>query len=657
MSLDELNEAQRAAVQSRDGAHLVVAGAGTGKTRTLVHRVAWLIEQGVAPGQIVLLTFTRRAAEEMLDRVAAQVGPEARAVRGGTFHAFALGALRRFADTLGWTPSFTVMDREDAEDMVGLVRSELGYAEGKQKFARKGTVLDVLSRSVNTHKTIQEVLSDQYPQYGAFADAFEAIGRRYAERKQAHGVMDYDDLLVLLGTLLRDHPEARRKLSSEARHVLVDEFQDTNRLQAEIAVLLSSAHGNLMVVGDEAQSIYGFRGASVRNILDFPKLFPDIQITKLEENYRSTQPVLDLANAVLDSAREGFHKRLRAVRGEGPLPRIVDVIDEHDQADAVVKRILALRAAGVPVSKQAVLFRSAYHSFLLETRLVEEEIAFKKFGGMRFGEAAHIKDALALVRLVANPRDAMAWFRVLGWFEGLGEKTAQKIGDAITNADDPVLDAAQFKGRKYHAALLDLANQLDSWAPLVMEPVSCVEAVIAWYRERMPSIYDDAKRRLKDLDALPLVAERHQSIESFLSTVAIDPIEDAKPDRPEGDDDILTLSTIHSSKGLEWEAVHLLQLADGGFPSAWSLDDDSAMEEEIRLLYVAVTRARRELWLTRPHFVRTRGPTGVGPGCSLLEPIEHLDDLVEFLRHDPEAGADSAASEDLFRRLRSFLDL
>lgn len=659
MSLDlsDLNDAQRHAVTAPDGAHLVIAGAGTGKTRTLVHRVAWLVEQGVPPEGIVLLTFTRRAAAEMLERCARLVGPAARRVRGGTFHGFANTALRRFARSVGYDAGFTILDRGDAESLVGLVRADLGLGGRDRRFARKGTILNVLSRATNTGASVAEVLEADFPQYADDAEDFVRVGEGYAERKRKQGVVDFDDLLVLLAQLLRDDVDARRTLSHAARHVLVDEYQDVNRLQAQIAGLLASVHGNLMVVGDEAQAIYGFRGADVENILLFPQVFPEALTTVLETNYRSTQPVLDLANGVLESFDRGFRKRLTSAKGEGPLPVLLDVGDEHAQAQVVVSRILELREQGTGLDAQAVLFRASHHANLLEFALADAGIPYRKYGGTRFSEAAHVKDVFALLRLVVNPRDVIAWMRVLSWMPGVGAKTADRIASTVADAATPVLQPAAYKGRKYHGHLVSLAALLADAGAEADHVQVALDRVLAWYRERIGEIHEDWKGRVRDLDTLPLLAERFHTLEGFLADVALDPVERADVDAPD-DDEVLTLSTVHSAKGLEWDAVHVVQLSDGSFPSPYALDDDADMEEERRLFYVAVTRARRWLHLVAPRFVRGRRGPAFGPGCRLLDDIGHLDDLVDVVFPDsrPTYGAPVGdADEDEVARIARLL--
>ena len=635
MDLSTLNDAQREAVMAPGGAHLVIAGAGTGKTRTLVHRVAWLLEHGAAAEGIVLLTFTRRAAREMLDRVAALVGPRAHGVRGGTFHGFAMTTLRRHAPVLGYPRAFTILDRADAESLMGLCRAELGLAGRDRRFPKKGTLLTLASKAINTGRDLATLLAEDAPQH---AGDVEDIGRcvaRYHDRKRAQGVMDFDDLLVHLAALLRDHPDVRAAVSGAARHVLVDEYQDVNRLQAEIAAFLSVVHGNLMVVGDEAQSIYAFRGAAVRHILDFPQVFEGARRTVLVENYRSSQPVLDLANAVLRSSAETYDKRLVAVAPDGPRPWLVDVADEHEQADAVVRAILGLREQGFDLTRQAVLFRSSHHANRLEVALAEADIPFRKFGGMRFVEAAHVKDVVALLRLLVNPRDVIAWLRVLPWLPGVGARTAQRWAERLIGMDTPAIASAEHHGKAWHADVVDLARFLDGAEALRADPQAAVEAALTFYVPRLRDLYDDAAKRVKDLQTLPLLAERAPDLETMLAELALDPVEERQePGASDAEDEILTLSTVHSAKGLEWDAVHVLQLGDGAFPSGFALGSDAEMEEERRLFYVAVTRARRRLLLWRPRLFSAGWSHGmrVGGDCALLDDLDALDTLVDAAR-------------------------
>jgi DNA helicase-2/ATP-dependent DNA helicase PcrA len=662
VDLDGLNEAQRTAVTAADGAHLIVAGAGTGKTRTLVHRVAWLLEQRVAPRDIVLLTFTRRAATEMLDRVAQMVGGRAHGVRGGTFHGFALETLRQHADRIGFPKGFTILDRGDAESLVGLVRAEVGVGEGDRRAAKRGTLLNVISKAINTGRPIRELLEREYPQYAPDAAEFEAVAARYAERKRAQGVMDFDDLLVHMATLLRTDAEARRTISHGCRYVLVDEYQDTNRLQAQIACLLASVHGNLMVVGDEAQSIYAFRGAVVDNILDFPGLFPSCQVTLLEQSYRSVQPILDLANGVLASAVRGYDKRLRATREGGSRPLLVDVSDEHEQAEIVTRQVVALREQGIGLNRQAVLVRSAAHANLLEVALSEANVPYRKYGGLRFNEASHVKDVFALLRIVANPLDELAWLRVLQWFRGLGGKSAGGIVQMVVSSERRALDAAVYKKRPYYGALVDLQTFLERADQLRHDVSALMALAVAWYKPRLEDLYDDWRKRLKDLETMSLIAERYGALDQLLAELALDPPTSAEAQGSQHEDEHLTVSTIHSAKGLEWDTVYILQLADGAFPSGYSMDDEEDLEEERRLLYVAITRAERHLYLVQPGFIRSfRGPVHQ-PGCSLLDQVPGMRSLVDRARPGwqpvPVAPLDLADPEEEARlaRLLGYFD-
>lgn len=663
MDLSTLNEGQRAAVVAPDGVQLVIAGAGTGKTKTLVHRVSWLLDQRRAsPREIVLLTFTRRAAREMLDRAANLVGNEAFAVRGGTFHSFAVQALRAYGTQIGFSRDFTILDRSDAESLVGLIRTELKLGGSGHRFPKRTTILKVLSKQVNTGRSVADLLDQDYPQYFDFAADFERIGERFRERKRAQNVMDFDDLLVHLITLLKEAPSARERLSNAVKYLLVDEYQDTNHLQAMIAQGLHLSHGNLMVVGDEAQSIYGFRGAEVRNILDFQQQFPTASVLRLEKNYRSTQPILDLANGVLASAREGYAKRLFSDIQTTELPELIDVHDEHDQADCVVERILSDNEDGISLNDMAVLFRSGFHANLLELALTRASIPFRKFGGLQFVEAAHVKDVFALLRIVANPRDALAWYRALQWFDGLGAKTAERLVAEIEANGG--LDPAPHRKRKYGGALSYFQGVVEDAQEHLTDLPTLIEHLLEFYRPMMEKLYEDHARRVRDLDTIIVLAEKYDDLESFLAEVSLDPPSTADVSASEREEETLTLSTIHSAKGLEWNTVYVIQLGDGHFPSGQSLDDSDLMEEERRLFYVAVTRAKRALRLIQPRSRQARWNQWSAPGCALVDEVADVDDYVHHARWTPnslpakptrsqEKHPDIVASE---QRLQDFLN-
>jgi DNA helicase-2/ATP-dependent DNA helicase PcrA len=627
----DLNPAQLEAVRSLEGPHLVVAGAGSGKTRTLVARVAWLVAQGVEPESILLLTFTRRAAREMLRRATALLDERVNRVAGGTFHSFANTVLRRGARRLGYTPDFTILDRADAAELLGGLRTELGYDRRERRFPRKDTLADLYSKLANTRHSLDSLLEEDYPTFVEDREAIAALRQLYQSRKQEQNVMDYDDLLLRLRDLLAEHDDVRRRLSQTYRYIMVDEYQDTNRLQAHIAALLASEHGNLMVVGDDAQSIYSFRGADFRNIMDFPELFPDARITLLEENYRSTQPILDLGNAILDASSEKFSKRLFTRRTGDRKPWFVRTGDDHDQAVFVCDRILELREEGVPLKEIAVLTRAAWHSNTLEIELGRRNIPFRKFGGVKFVEAAHVKDVSALLRIAVNPLDASSWLRVLQLLPGIGPRRAQQLSELVTKAggDLEKAFATQRRAARYGDALEELCDVLGSLANPAPPVPERLERALGWYRPLLQGKYDDAQRRARDLEALQVLAEQYQSLERFLTDIAIEPPEFGRdPRERDTEDEWITVSTIHSAKGLEWEAVFVLNLNNGQFPVMNALSDPESYEEERRLLYVAVTRCKRHLWLSKPEVIAARFG-GIGELSPLLRDIAGLERLVE----------------------------
>ena len=643
--MDDLNAAQRTAATSTTGAHLVIAGAGSGKTRTLVYRVAHLVHQGVAPESILLLTFTRRAAQEMLRRAAQLVDERCRRVTGGTYHAFANSVLRRHAQLLGYGPSFTIIDRSDAVDLVGMLRSGEDETSRQRRFPRADTLVNLFSKRINTHRSLEEILEEEMPQFLDDLGAIEKIEKAYAQRKLEQNTMDYDDLLVQLRRLLVEHPGVRKKLAATFRYIMVDEYQDTNRLQAQIAALLAAGHGNIMVVGDDAQSIYSFRGASFRNIIDFPKLFPDSRTTLLEQNYRSTPPILDLANKVLEKAREKFSKRLFSDLEGSQKPFFVRTTDDQTQAQFVCDTILALREDGVPLSDMAVLSRAAWHSNVLELELNNRNIPFRKFGGIRFVEGAHIKDVSALLKIGLNPLEVAAWFRVLQLFEGIGPKTAQRIAQDVVAADgDPaVLVGSTYSGRRYAGQLAALFKVLSQLRDEKLDLSQRLDVALNAYKQWMIHKYDDAVRRQQDLQALEVVAKRYEDLEAFLSDLAIDPPEfvHTQP-HDDSEDEWLTVSTIHSGKGLEWQAVFVLHMNAGRFPTFNASDH----EEERRLFYVAITRSKRLLYLLKPEeLTGRRGFYEIGEISPLIAEVDDFPQLTEEVVFAP-AQADLELADD-----------
>jgi DNA helicase-2/ATP-dependent DNA helicase PcrA len=626
----ELNQAQHEVATTLEGPVLVIAGAGSGKTRTLVYRVARLVESGVSPTNVLLLTFTRKAAEEMLARAAALVGASCERVAGGTFHSFANTVLRRFARQVGLEPNFTILDRSDAEDVVALLRSRAGLDRKERRFPRKNTILEILSMAVNRSLAVPEVVEASYGHLVEHLDDLVRLGEGYGRYKRERNLADYDDLLVHLRDLVRDNPEVASHLSRIYRYVMVDEYQDTNLLQAEIVRGLAAEHDNVMAVGDDSQSIYSFRGATFRNIMDFPRLFPGARMIKLEENYRSTQPILNLANEVIDRAAEKHTKTLRGRIGGGSSPVLAQCADEQTQSRFVTQRILELREEGVPLSEIAVLFRSSFHSFDLELELSRADIPFVKRGGFKFIETAHVKDVLAHLRIVANPRDAVSWHRVLLLLDGLGPRTAEDLLGRVTAAGGlqeatEVLESYPRRG-PYTKELGHLAVLLREIENEALPPGEKVARVVAFYTPMLRHIHrDDFPKREKDLEHFITIASRYRSLGSLLSDMALEPPTDsvgdvlAAGDEQEG---LLTLSTIHSAKGLEWEAVFVIWLVDGRFPSYHNLHDTEEMEEERRLLYVSVTRAKRHLHLSYPIDVYDRTT-----GMVLGKPSRFLEGL------------------------------
>jgi DNA helicase-2/ATP-dependent DNA helicase PcrA len=623
-----LNSQQLAAVTAGEGPSVFMAGAGSAKTRTLVYRVAYLIDSGIDPSNILLLTFTRKSAQEMLERAGELIGARSQRVCGGTFHSVANLLLRRYGRSIGVEPGFTILDRGDAEDLIALVRSQLGLNEKDKRFPRKGTIMEMVSKSANTLRSLDEIILDEF---GHFADHTEDLGRlqkAYQAAKRQKQLLDYDDLLVMLRELLLRDETARTTISRQYRYILVDEYQDTNRLQAEVIRQLASTHNNVMIVGDDSQSIYGFRGATFKNIMEFPTLFPGTTMYKLEENYRSTQPILNLANCIIDEAAEKYTKRLFTRKIDGPLPSLVEAGGENTQSRFIAQKILELREEGVPLSEVAVLFRSSFHSFDLEIELSRKGLPFIKRGGVKFIETAHVKDLLAHVRVIANPLDTVSWHRVLMLVEGVGPKKAQDLLAALVKSDRPFQVLREVTGRSGQG-LKNLANTLESLSGAEdRRPSEQVNHVYEYYLPILKEQYDDYPKRTRDLDHLHTIAEGYPGVDEFLADLALEPPDGSAVDvdAPDRDDERLVLSTIHSAKGLEWQCVFVIWVVDGRFPSVYSFVADEELEEERRLFYVAVTRAKRHLFLTYPINVFDKGS-----GMLLSKPSRFLDPVTPAL--------------------------
>ncbi len=663
---EDLNPQQLAAVSHGEGPLLIVAGAGSGKTMTLAARVASLIDRGTRPERILLLTFSRRAAREMVSRAARLVAGDTGHVWGGTFHAIGNRLLRLHGRALGLMPDFTVLDQADGADVMNLLRDELGFSARERRFPRKDTLAAIYSRTVNAGEPLTNVLKRSYPWCLDEAEGIREIFRAYTERKRRQHVLDYDDLL-LFWKALATSPATGSQLAAMFEHVLVDEYQDTNALQADILEGMRPGDGprNLTVVGDDAQAIYGFRAATVRNILEFPERFPDATMIKLERNYRSTPPILAASNAVIALSPQRHEKTLQPARPGEARPILRACLDEAEQSDAVCRAVLAHREEGVPLMAQAVLFRAAYHSDHLEVELTRRNIPFVKYGGLKFMEAAHVKDALACLRILENPFDEVSWFRVLQLLEGMGPASARRLMDELEVRRGDTADAASPLARFLEEPVAVPRGAADGVRELRGALGDCLDADAlppAGQLSRLRSFlepviarkYEAAASRVRDLEQLELLASEASSRGQFLADLTLDPPSStgdlAGP--PHLDEDYLILSTIHSAKGLEWDVVHLIHAADGMIPSDMSTGDDDEIEEERRLLYVALTRARDAIHVTYPqrYYRRPKGledPHSYSQRSRFLpdEVLEHFDVIspqvvaVPGWRCDPSTAA------------------
>jgi DNA helicase II / ATP-dependent DNA helicase PcrA len=654
----ELNPQQLAAVTTPPGPALVIAGAGSGKTRTLTYRVAYLLEQGIPPERILLLTFTNKAAGEMMRRVADLLGTQLLALWGGTFHSIGARILRVHAETLGYRRDFTILDRDDARDLIKACVKDAGIETKGTRFPKPEVLNEIYSLAVNTQKSTAEILGRHFPYFAEFADKIGDVALRYAARKRASNAMDFDDLLALWLKLLQDHPDALEMYQKRFQFILVDEYQDTNKLQGDLIDLLAARHGNVMAVGDDAQSIYAWRGANFLNIFDFPRRYPQAKVFKIETNYRSTPEILDVANAAITANAHQFTKNLAPSRKSGMKPALVACMDTAQQSAFIAQRIMELHEEGVSLPEIAVLYRSHFHALELQLELTRRQIPFSITSGIRFFEQAHVKDAAAFLKLVTNPRDEIAFKRVAQLHPGIAAKGADKlwkifsaeIGHFQKNVDQnaasqntappgppappgpvpvPAMDAGKNgRARKVSTPARPrgmknpVATALETCAPHVAK-----KAAVAWAQfvatvaqleeERSPAKmlrivldagYDDYLKenfanyevRLEDLEQLAIFANSFESTDQFLTQLALLTNVEAEDEDGKDGDERIRLSTIHQAKGLEFEAVFIIMLGDGLFPSARSIESVDGLEEERRLFYVAITRAKSELYLSYP---------------------------------------------------------
>lgn len=610
--LRPLNPRQREAVTHSGAPLLIIAGAGTGKTTTLASRTAHLVASGVSPDRILLLTFTRRAASEMLYRAARVVGGQAVArIWSGTFHATANRLLRTYAGHLGFERSFTVLDAADSADLINLIRAEKGHSERKsRRFPQKNSLLSIYSRVVNSGLSLEDSVLKYHPQYAEEIEQIGEILAEYVSRKRSRSMLDYDDLLIYWHALLKSEP-ILEQIAGRFEQILVDEYQDTNRLQASILQSMRRKHypDGITVVGDDAQSIYSFRGATVKNILEFPSQFPGCRVITLEQNYRSIQTILDASNSIMDPVRERYTKRLFTDKvDDGEPPRLHLVLDDSHQSRVVCDRVMELREQGISLREQAVLFRAGWHSNELEIELQRRNIPFVKYGGLRFLESAHVKDLVSLLRMVVNPEDEMAWFRILQLLPGIGPGYAQRLFPQLSQsvraagseAADPVNVPRQ--ARDPLNSLLQALAQVQKPGGAAAPPALVVERMRQFYNPLLEQTYDNADMRGRDLDQLTLMAAKASDLESFVTDLTLDPPSSTSDlaGEPFIDDDYLVLSTVHSAKGLEWDAVYIIHACDGMFPSDMACRSEEEIEEERRLFYVAMTRARRYLHVFSP---------------------------------------------------------
>jgi DNA helicase-2/ATP-dependent DNA helicase PcrA len=664
---DDLNAEQLDVVMAGEGPMLVIAGAGSGKTRTLTYRVSRLIEDGTDPGDILIVTFTNKAAREMLSRVEQLVTIDTRRIWGGTFHSMGNRLLRRHAEAIGYRSNFSILDSEDTKEMMESAVSALGIKTLEKRFPKGDVLIDIYSYVLNTRTPLELHLEQNFPHFAVYRDELIDVFRRYKERKREANAMDFDDLLVYWKILLDDHPEISESLKRRFRFIMVDEYQDTNKLQADVIDAMASVRRNVMVVGDDAQSIYSFRGASFENILTFPLRFPEATIHKLETNYRSTRQILQLANHSIAQNRFQFRKELQAVRGDGPDPAVVGVDDVFEQAQFIAQRILELRDEGEKLGEIAVLYRSHYQSLELQMELTRRLIPYEIRSGVRFFEQAHIKDVIAYLKIVTNTRDELSWKRVMKLYPKVGEKIAAEVWTKISAAPDPLerfLRGVEVSGRGASGSMDSLRGifRLIAGESMQHNPSETIRLIVeGGYADYARSKFPNAQARLDDLEQLSQYALRYEDVNLFLDEVALsNPIagEDVAVVGPE--DEKIVLSSVHQAKGLEWRAVFVMWLADGRFPSQRALRvpggivrllpsripealpllegvvEDAPIideagtreliipgeEEERRLFYVAVTRAKQELYLVFPVMARDRGGMDI-----LMEPSRFVREL------------------------------
>ncbi|TGK86660.1 ATP-dependent helicase [Leptospira noumeaensis] len=634
---EDLNEAQKAVILSPPGPILVVAGAGTGKTNTIVHKLAALVQAGVDPSSLLLLTFTRRAAKEMISRASGLLDSRMFSVQGGTFHSFCHKFLRKYSLAVSLNANFTILDEDDSVSFVGMARDQIVSKDSKVRFPKKETLAEMFSACFNLQISLEKVIQKDYPMFLGLIKEIQEIKNKFTELKLKHNSLDFDDLLDFTRKILMEQESIRERIGLQYQYILVDEYQDTNRIQAHIACLLASKHRNILVVGDDAQCIYGFRGANVNNMLDFPKIFPNTKTIHLTKNYRSTQTILDLANAVLEQSKENYKKQLVAETKQTQVkmipikPQLIKFESSEEEANWICDQILELYEKDIPLSKMSVLFRAGYISNLLEVKLSAKNIPFRKFGGKRFLDLAHVKDMLAYLRIIENPRDILSWNRVLLLEKNIGKKYAQVLYKNLESGHfqyESIESSSSFFLGIPDSPKVSFQNLIKNLKVCLKfgNSMAIVEHVLSYYFPILEQEYDDFDRRKQDLESFKILSKTSPILSDYLANLTLDPTEKMDTNVPEKEEDeFLTLSTIHSAKGLEWEYVFTMQVVEGSLPSS-RVKTTQDLEEERRLFYVAITRAKQGLFLTSPVFSDKNKLTTVS---RFLSDLSNLSELVD----------------------------
>lgn len=659
---EELNEAQKQVVLAPRGPVLVIAGAGTGKTKTLVHKLAHLVKNGTNPESILLLTFTRRAAKEMLGRASRILDNRMMSVRGGTFHSFCHLFLRKYANAIPIDSNFTILDEEDTIGFVGMARDQVVTNATKVRFPKKETLAEIFSACFNLQVSLEKYLQKEYPMFLGITKEIQEIKTKFTYLKLKHNSLDFDDLLDFTRKLLMTDESIRDRMSSIYEYILVDEYQDTNRIQAHIACLLASKHQNILVVGDDAQCIYGFRGANVHNMLDFPKIFPSSTSIQLTENYRSVQPILNFANAVLENSTENYKKYLISpYKKKAQLPYLLQIESLEEEADWISNQILELYEEGIAFSEMAVLFRAGYSSHLLEVHLNAKKIPYKKYGGRKFFDLAHVKDILAYLKVIENNKDILSWNRILLLENQIGKKYSQVLYKKLeSNFYHWREDSNFFLGlpEATKDSFTKLMECLDSLSPITQSTNQILEKVLSYYSSVLELIYDDVDKRKQDLEALILLSKQEANLSDYLSNLILNPVDGKElGNHNDENDEFITLSTIHSAKGLEWRYVFTMQVVEGNLPHS-RIRTTEELEEERRLFYVAITRAKDVLYLTNPSFNDKNRFTPVSRFVSDLPKDKELFQILEAKKQENSKenlnNKANPSSNDPFQNIQNY---